>query len=61
MLEVAKDLIAPPSEEEESDEDVDKDDLEGGKIDEKDSISKFRCVASLALPCSKSDFQESSG
>ena len=48
MLEVAKDLIAPPSEEEESDEDVDEDDLEGGEIDEKDSISKFRCVASLA-------------
>ena len=47
MEEVARDLIAPPSEEEESDEDEENDgELEGEKINEKGSISKYRCVAS---------------
>ena len=45
MEEVARDLIAPPSEEEEeSDEDEENEgELEGEKINEKGSISKYRC------------------
>ena len=58
MEEVARDLIAPPSEEEESDEDEENDgELEGEKINEKGSISKYRCVASYgALSRSYSTF-----
>merc|ERR1712007_310529 len=46
MEEVARDLIAPPSEEEqESDEDGENDgELEGEKINEKGSISKYRSL-----------------
>ena len=50
MEEVARDLIAPPSEEEEeSDEDEENEgELEGEKINEKGSISKYRCVGSYS-------------
>merc|ERR550532_996043 len=45
MEEVARELIAPPSEEEESDEDEENDgELEGEKINEKGSISKYRSL-----------------
>ena len=43
MEEVARDLIAPPSEEE-SGEDEEEGELEGDATSEKSSIRKYRCV-----------------
>ena len=52
MEEVARDLIAPPSEEEE-DSDEDDGELEGGDVNdavaEKDSINKYRCGCSSSV------------
>ena len=52
MEEVAKDLIAPPSDEEDSDEENTEQDGagDGGGV-ERDSISKFRCGILKPIPC----------
>ena len=52
MEEVARDLIAPPSDEEDSDEENTEQDGagDGGGV-ERDSISKFRCGILKPIPC----------
>ena len=55
MEEVARDLIAPPSEEE-SGEDEEEGELEGDATNEKSSIRKYRCVEYIILPPPYSTF-----